>query len=84
MSADNWTECPECMKKDLMRKKNEEQVRDEAYGKVIQEKYLELVRIAKQPVQHNQCLAEYYEFMMMRDKRLFISYSCKCDECSFK
>ena len=84
MSADNWTQCPKCMEKDLERKKNAEKDRDEAYGKVDRIKFLELEKIANEPVKHQCCFGEWNEFHLDSDCKLFFRYYCECSNCGFK
>jgi hypothetical protein len=78
MSADNWSVCPVCERRN----------KKSLYGVVSEEEYLESLR-ARKKQEEEYSLREDYEFRIDDDSRfddevfLIISYSCHCSVCGF-
>jgi hypothetical protein len=94
MSADNWTECPNCRKKAEAEKLERIEAVAKGYGKVKREKYDQLVAKAAESIKLEQTLREDYELGVLRGKDFsckrphecvfYIIYSCSCSHCSFE
>lgn len=83
MSADNWAECPRCLR---VRKENDdaEQARiDAAYGKVSVAEFdaMRAVLAKAMQVPVEETFREDYEFSGVASGVLLISYSGSCRTC---
>jgi len=80
MSADNWVTCPRCLanakkeKEDLIAKKND------CYGKIPEDKYLELVFEADKPIENEQTLREDYDIGIDGDE-FSVNFRASCTKC---
>jgi hypothetical protein len=86
MSADNWGICPKCKKTKEDEKEKQILEAGKQYGKVPQEKYLELVKIANEPFDREKLrtLREDYDIDITEDGIFSIDYSASCSQCKFK
>jgi hypothetical protein len=87
MSADNWAVCPKC--KDAEDKKRDELFTqaENAYGKVVSEKYIEMVENANKyenDAESSPTLREDYEIRITDDGQFCVSYRSICHKCGFK
>ena len=74
MSADNWTRCPRCDKR-------ENDIKHNLYGKVPEEDYLAAVNeIKKAKTEEN--LREDYDIGVFRNT-FSVNYVCHCDKCGY-
>lgn len=79
MSANNWTRCPQCMRK----QSNAFAKVQELYGCVPADEYARLLDEARKPVTTRQdTFREDYEIGVYKDA-LHIDYSGSCEECGF-
>ncbi len=83
MSADNWTYCPKCSKQRVLTQERLDRSVEEAYGKIPQEKYMELVEARNNPPRLQDTLREDYEVGIYDAGRFFISYKAQCTVCGF-
>ena len=84
MSANNWSICPKCKKKNNeINAKRIENVKKN-YGVVSEDKYLELAEEAKKPIIIKETLREDYDIGVYEDGTFEVSYSCSCSVCGFK
>lgn len=85
MSADNWAQCPVCVKKSEDFKISEEKRVNESYGKVSREEYqqsvADLYQLKKSVV--GDRMREDYE-ISSEEGFLFINYKASCKDCEFK
>jgi hypothetical protein len=86
MSANNWDECPRCLKKlanDVEKFKGKVAL---AYGKVSVGEYLamqaELKKMEKE--RPGAALREDYELGVQSNGEFFVNYRCECVECGFE
>lgn len=84
MSADNWTNCPKCMKIAVEEKDKENKEAAESYGKVSEIEYIQILEKAQADINMEQTLREDYEFYMEDDGTLTANYRARCDRCGFK
>lgn len=84
MSANNWRQCPKCLKKESSDKEELLDRIDKAYGRVPKEKYNELVESAKKPTRIKATFREDYQIGLNDRDRFIIGYRGRCDECEFK
>lgn len=95
MSADNWTDCPNCLKKRKLKKQTHEQLLQQFYGKVSAEEYMAMTKNPKHPKFKGAVPVfedDDYEPGSMRedywqgtneDGKYSIEYHCSCDNCGF-
>ena len=84
MSADNWKECPRCLKRAIAKKEQLEAMVTENYGKVPVEEFDQLRAEAAKPVDIGQHLREDYEFYLDEETgEFYASYKGRCQECDF-
>lgn len=84
MSADNWTFCPKCLKREEARKDELKLKAESEYGKMPKAEYLELLKESEEPLKAKETLREDYEFFMSPDGYFKANYKCHCDVCGFK
>ena len=84
MSADNWTECPRCLEREVKRKDELKLKAESEYGKLPKAEYLELLKRSEEQLNTRQTLREDYEFWTDQDGEFSAKYSCRCDVCGFK
>ena len=84
MSADNWGFCPRCKDKALQEEDKLRTKIKQAYGKIPQEKYIELRDQLFNPVEVIRTLREDYGIRTDEDGSFRIVYGCHCDKCGFK
>lgn len=83
MSADNWTTCPSCEHDaEEARKARVRKARD-AYGKVSEAEYLDLVRKAEKPVELEETLREDFS-IGIQGGAFGVSYRASCEHCGFE
>ena len=83
MSADNWTVCPKCNKRNVEMRTARKWAADESYGKVSVEEYRKIVDLAAQEIGIDSNLREDYEQFMDEDGVYTVSYRCACSVCDF-
>lgn len=80
MSADNWTECPQCVREIDRAFQADETLLASAYGILPLDEFDALrERVSSGPV-YKSSLREDYEFWL-EGFELNISYKCSCKEC---
>jgi len=96
MSADNWSNCPNCLKKRKLKKQTHEGLLQQFYGKVSAEEYLEMSRNPKHPKFKNAVPVfeeDTYEEGSLRedycqgvddDGVYSVEYHCSCGNCGFQ
>ena len=84
MSADNWTECPRCLKKEEAIKDELKLKAESEYGKIPKGEYLELLKKSEEPLEAKQTLREDYEFWTNPEGEFIAHYRCHCDRCGFE
>lgn len=83
MSANNWAICPKCNRQRVETIKRLDCSIVEAYGKLPQDKYLELVAARDNPPRLQNTLREDYEIGMYDAERFVVSYRAHCGACGF-
>ena len=88
MSADNYAVCPQCITNAEYERANAQREANEQYGKISQDKYLALVRIAEYDKAENirgavPTLREDYTIGVYDNGEFRIEYSCNCHVCGF-
>jgi hypothetical protein len=84
MSADNWDICPNCLSILLSTREKMKNTAESAYGKVPQERYLQLIQKASEPVSLESTLQEDYKIYTNDQAEFSITYSCSCSKCGFE
>jgi|ERR1700724_4668678 len=83
MSANNWTVCPACRKKQIEEKEAKLIELGEAYGKMLPKDYLKLLKEAEKPVCQEDNMREDYQLGIDEDGEFEISYRASCQDCNF-
>lgn len=84
MSADNWTQCPRCLKRDKFEADRRSRAAAESYGRVPAAEYERLCEAARQPPREEALLREDWEAGMDGTGLLQIFYHASCQRCGFK
>lgn len=84
MSADNWAECPQCVRLDKARYEKEQQKVRDAYGNVDSDEYLAMVGVLStfEP-KGNENLREDYQIGIWNGQFCVI-YKARCERCRFR
>ena len=93
MSADNWTQCPNCTKDRVIDREatlvKAEKRASEAYGVVSAVEYavlaqdVSMAQLATESNDLNDTFREDYEFRMSLDGKFEVTYHGKCAVCDF-
>lgn len=83
MSADNWRECPKCLKDAIARKEALANKVIESYGKISAEEYLSLVAEQQEPIVPDVTLREDWDIFTDETGIFLVSYRCSCSKCGF-
>lgn len=87
MSADNWAECPRCLKTESESLDRARLAAGESYGKVPPGVYLASLRAveAKAGLLENMesTLREDYELGITREGQFCVIYKARCSRCGF-
>ena len=84
MSADNWTICPECKKKNDELNKSRILDTAEKYGKIPSDEYITLAKETSKPIEIECAMREDYDIGVGDDGTFDVDYHCQCTECGFK
>ena len=85
MSADNWGDCPRCLKNQDNEKAAAQERARAAYGTVTAKEYELLLVTANAPVKaHIETLREDYEVRMDREGTFTVDYAASCQTCGFR
>ncbi len=92
MSADNWRSCPRCALEKSQEATKAEEKAKKSYGKVSAEKFMELLAAAKtvraesdayEDAESKHTFREDYQVGVNIDGVFSVSYSGKCNQCSY-
>jgi hypothetical protein len=85
MSANNWTGCPACIKKEEDEKERVGKEIYESYGKIPQKEFLKKMKEleAGNDEEGRATLREDWELGTDGGGEFFVSYRCSCGECGF-
>lgn len=83
MSADNWRQCPRCVKKARADNLVLQKKAAEAYGKVPAEEWQKMTAEANKPIELDETFREDYELGVCDDGEFYVSYSGYCKQCDF-
>ena len=90
MSADRWTQCPQCYVRNRARAEELDKRASESYGNVSVEKFASLRDEAKQfrkaittEEEFTETLREDYN-VGIQNNDFSVGYSARCDVCGFK
>jgi len=83
MSANNWTVCPECLRKAKARKEKLGRDLLDLYGEIPPDRWAELNDECNAPILTSDTLREDYELGIL-DGEFYVYYSGKCDVCGFE
>ena len=81
MSANNWRECPRCMKRAIEEKEAAVVAAKASYGKAPPEEYEAAMAEARKPVVHEETFREDYELGVLESGKFFVNYSGTCTRC---
>ena len=83
MSADNWSKCPKCKRKQAKSQEKSLENLKKKYGKISPEEYVQMTnKIHNSPERLKETLREDYE-IYLEDDILIIVYAASCQECDF-
>ena len=82
MSADNWAKCPKCAKLAEDKKSVLLLKTQQAYGKVSEDEYSDLLLELQTPIVLKRTLREDYEIGIWNNV-FEVSYSAHCSKCGF-
>ena len=85
MSADNWAICPACYKREIANLEEQKKKFVTAYGKISEEKYLELQKIIEKGIDKEsfRTLREDYNIHTEEYGTFSVEYRCSCSICNF-
>jgi hypothetical protein len=83
MGADNWTICPNCIRKIEDAKAKLIEKANKAYGKVKPEEYLTMLKSTETEVELDRTFREDYDIGTTGDGHFQVNYRSSCTECSF-
>lgn len=83
MSANNWTTCPNCKRKQDQEQATAVIKAAKAYGKVPAEQYAKLLHAAQYPIIYSPSMREDYQLGVTEAGRFFVTYSASCNRCPF-
>ena len=84
MSANRWSFCPNCKKKEQDRIEAEEKKVLAQYGKIDPELFIKNMADVKIRPMMRETLREDYDFTLDEYLDLSMSYSAHCDKCGYK
>lgn len=96
MSADNWTDCPNCLKKRTLKKQTHEDLLKVFYGKVTVDEYLAMSKNPRHPKFNDAVptfdedsyesgsLREDYHQGITYEGNYVVEYHCSCEVCGFR
>lgn len=87
MSANNWRECPKCLREGV--KEQEQAIADAKaqYGRVPADEYERLMQRARwvaHPENTEETLREDWKISTDKAGKFYVSYRCSCENCDFE